>query len=70
MSGATRAALATIWMVRGIATNVVRGGIPDRSGYRIISRRRDQRGSELRGDLYRMSGRPDHRTADSDGLDS
>lgn len=57
-------------MVRGTATNVVRGGIPDRSGYRIISRRRDQRGSELRGDLYRMSGRPDHRTADSDGLDS
>ena len=57
-------------MVRGTATNVVRGGIPDRSGYRIISRRRDQRGFELRGDLYCMSGRPDHRTADSDGLDS
>ena len=70
MSGATRAALTTTWMVRGTATNVVWGGIPDRIGYRIISRRQDQRGAGLRSDLYRMSGRPDHRTADSDGLDS
>ncbi|MAW29100.1 MAG: hypothetical protein CMP98_09905 [Gammaproteobacteria bacterium] len=70
MSGATRAALTTIWMVRGTATNVVRGGIPDRSGYQTISRRRDQRGAGLRSDLYRMSGRPDHRTGDSDALDS
>ena len=70
MSGATRAALTTIWMVRGTTTNVVWGGIPDRSGYRTISRRIDQRGAGLRSDLYRMSGRPDHRTGDSDALDS
>ena len=57
-------------MVRGTVTNVVQGGIPDRSGYRTISRRRDQRGAGLRSHLYRVSGCPDHRTGDSDELDS
>ena len=57
-------------MVRGTATNVVQGGIPDRSGYRTISRRRDQRGAGLRSHLYRVSGCPDHRTGDSDELDT